>query len=103
MLVRVVEAINVFLNSPRKVFLICITVVFVTLLLDGTFLKIWALSLDIKKIQSNLNNVNFEIEKIEKQIHQANEPSYIEREARDRFDLVEDNDLVFVFAGEDEI
>ena len=102
MLVRIVDAINAFIHNPKKVFSVCLTLVFLTLLLDGTLLKTWALSLDIKKVQNNLNKVDQEIESIERQIHQANEPAYIEREARDRFDLVEDNDLVFVFAGEDE-
>jgi cell division protein FtsB len=103
MLVRVLEAIQNFIHDPKRVFIVCLFFVLVTLLADGTLIKIWGLNQDILKVQSSLSQVNVEIEKVEKQIHQANEPAYIEREARDRFDLVEDNDLVFVFAGEDEI
>ncbi len=103
MLIRFLDEIQSFIHNPRRVFGVCFCFVLVTLLADGTLIKIWGLNQDIIKVQSNLNIVNVEIEKVEKQIHQANEPSYIEREARDRFDLVEDNDLVFVFAGEDDI
>src|SRR2546430_13385888 len=100
MLIQILDEIQDFIHNPRRVFIICLCLVLTTLLADGTLIKIWGLNQDIHKVQNNLNLVNVEIERVEKQVHQANEPAYIEREARDRFDLVEDNDLVFVFASE---
>lgn len=41
-----------------------------------------------------------QIRGLEKSLIEARDPAFIERQARDRLDLVRENDLVFVFPEE---
>ncbi len=100
MLRNLVDALNDFLNNPRRVLIVCLVFVLVALLFDGTLIKIWKLNQDIAKLENNIIDVGQANRNVRMQISQANDPQFIEREARDRFDLVEENDLVFVFSAE---
>lgn len=100
MIRNLIDGLNDFLNNPRKVFITCLIFVLVALLFDGTLIKIWKLNQDIVKLESSIIDIDKANRHVQVQISQANDPRFIEREARDRFDLVEDNDLVFVFSAE---
>jgi hypothetical protein len=71
------------LNQPLKVFFICTVVLFASLLVNGALWRVWGLHRDISVIVH---------------IKQAKDPVYIERLAKDKLDLVNRDDLVFVFA-----
>lgn len=51
-------------------------------------------------MQHKIAETQISIEKLQKQIRMANDPKFIEREAMDRFDLVNKDDIVFVFSDE---
>ena len=87
-----------WLNQPKRVFLFCISIFILTLFLNGTVWKIWSLSNDKKNIQEQIQQARFSILDIEKQMKQAKDPYFIERQARDKMDMVSENDLVFVFS-----
>jgi cell division protein FtsB len=52
------------------------------------------------RIQSEILLNQKELEQINLQLKQAKDPSFIERQARDKLDYANENDLVFVFAEE---
>jgi cell division protein FtsB len=68
-----------------------------SLFLNGTVWKVWGLHNDRRLIQGQMNQAQIRILEIEQQIEQAKDPYFIERQARDKMDMVSEDDLVFVF------
>lgn len=90
-------AIQTFLNQPKRVFVTSLVILVVTLFLNGTLWKLWGLYRDQKTIFDQTTQAHAQILSIETQLKQAKDPAYIERQARDKMDLVGDHDLIFVF------
>ena len=96
----VADTIHRLLMSPRKVLLLCFIFALVGILLDGTLYQMWELNAEKKNMQHKIQDTQITIQKLQKQIRMAHDPKFIEREARDRFDLVSKDDIVFVFSDE---
>lgn len=87
-----------FLNSPLRVLVISFSVVFAWLLFDGTLFRLWVLDRDQTKIEVKIDKLKKETEELTTQIQEAKGLEFIERQARLRFDLVESDDLIFLFS-----
>ena len=87
-----------FLFHPLKVFWVCLALLIVSLLLDGSFIKLWRLQRDRTLLTTKIEQAKFNSRQLEFRIHEANQTEYIERQARDQLDLVREGDLVFVFS-----
>ncbi|MGE0762546.1 MAG: septum formation initiator family protein [Bdellovibrionales bacterium] len=94
-------AVHDFIHRPWVVLWTCLALAFVNVVMDGTLLRIWSLNRDVQQLSSSSNDLKKEITDLNHRIKQATDPSYVEREARDRFDLVSEGDLVFVFTDEE--
>ncbi|MES2801502.1 MAG: septum formation initiator family protein [Bdellovibrionota bacterium] len=90
-------AIQRWLSQPQKVFFTCLMVLVATLFLNGTLWKLWGLYRDEDTIVSHSLQAKAQMRVIDTQIKQATDTTYIERQARDKMDLVGDHDLIFVF------
>ena len=95
------RGLNDLLQAPQKVVLICLTLVALNLVVDGSLFRWWSLNRDYKSIQSNIQTLEQQNAKLKTQLQKAKDPAFLEREARDRFDLVSEGDLVFVFSEEE--
>ncbi len=89
-----------FLNHPGRVAVLCLVFLMVTLLLNGLLWKLWSLHRDYERLTADIKGAEANIKKLSLQLKQAKEPSFIERQARDKLDLARDSDLVFVFADQ---
>ena len=87
-----------FLNQPSKVAAIGMVVFVVSIVLNGNLFNLWGLHRDFDRIGEEISNTKIEIKSLSAQLKQAKDPSYIERQARDKLDLVGEHDLVFVFS-----
>lgn len=85
------------LNRPHKVAVICLFIFVVSLFLNGSLWRVWGLRRDHATIQNQIENAQKQSSILDVQIRQAKDPVFIERQARDKLDLVGENDLVFVF------
>ncbi len=94
------DLITELLNSPKMILIICLIFAVSGTLLDGTLYRIWELKSEESKIEARLIDTKTSLMRLKKQIKMANDPTFIEREAKDRFDLVEEDDLIFVFSDE---
>lgn len=90
------------LNHPLRVFWFCAILAFINLFVDGSLLRLWNLHQDFQEIQTKTEDLEVRSQEMDEKLRRASDPLFIEREARDRFDLVGEGDLVFVFADEDE-
>ncbi len=82
------------------VLLTCLGFAFIHLVLDGTLLRLWSLHRDQTRIQSQIDELRSQSEVLQSQIDRALDPRFIEQQARDRFDLVNEGELIFVFSGD---
>lgn len=96
----VADNISRLLMSPRKVLLLCLIFALAGILVDGTLYQMWELGVEKKNMQQKISSTEISIKKLQKQIRMAHDPRFIEREARDRFDLVNKDDIVFVFSDD---
>ena len=86
-----------FLNKPHKVAVVCLFIFVISLFINGTLWRVWGLRRDQAKIQTQIENAQKQSSFLDLQMKQAKDPVFIERQARDKLDMVSDNDLVFVF------
>jgi cell division protein FtsB len=97
---QLVEFLNQFLLNPRAVVVVCLMFACAGVMIDGTLYRIWALNNEKKSLEVKIRDAHISIQKLQKQVRMAHDPKFIEREARDRFALVNKDDVVFVFAEE---
>lgn len=89
-----------FLNHPAKVAMSCFVFLCVYLILNGTVFRLWSLNRDQDRLTMDIQRLKQESSHLQVQLKEAKDPSFIEKQARDRLDLVGENDLVFVFAND---
>lgn len=68
------------------------------LFLNGAVWRIWGLHRDLDTIGKKITESKSMSKSLDMQIKQAKDPSFIERQAKDKLDLVGEQDLVFVFS-----
>lgn len=86
-----------FLNRPLKVLLVC-NIIFATyLFMNGAVWRVWGLKRDQATITDQIANSKIISKNLDMQIKQAKDQSYIARQAKDKLDMVGENDLIFVF------
>lgn len=95
------QGLNRLLHTPTKVVWICLGLIMLNLVIDGSLYRLWSLHKDYDTIQSNIAKLETQNAKLKVQLAKAKDPAFLEREARDRFDLVSEGDLVFVFSEEE--
>lgn len=81
-----------------KVFFFCVGIFTVSLFFNGAVWRIWSLHRDSNKIQEQILNSKTQTKALDMQIKQAKDPAFIERQAKDKLDMVGEHDLVFVFS-----
>ena len=85
------------LNKPFKIAFLCLFIFIISLFINGTLWRVWGLRRDQATILEQIQNTQKQSVLLDVQIKQAKDPIYIERQARDKQDMVSENDLVFVF------
>jgi len=85
------------LNHPSQVLGFCALFFVLTLSLNGVPLRLWGLHRDLSRYSLEIQNDLKDIQDLDAKLSQAQDPTFIERQARDRLDLATEDDLIFVF------
>lgn len=99
-LVRFFQWLNDLMHHPLKVIMLCLGLAFASLVVEGSLLQLWSLHRDHEDLGRRISRMQEESQKLAMKIQKATDPSFIELEARNRFDLVNEGDLIFVFSDE---
>lgn len=94
------HSLHRFLQQPKKVFFFCLVFISLSSIFNGVLWRLWALHRDHDRRAVETLAAQDQILMLTKQLEQAKDPVFIERQARDRFDLADENDLVFVFPSQ---
>lgn len=92
-------SIEKLLNNPKRVFYVCLLVIFASLTIDGTLFKLWSFHFKINEQQRELVEMDVKTKAIAAKIKQVSRPEFIEKQAREKFNMVNEGDLVFVFTN----
>ncbi len=95
------QKLNQLLQAPQKVLWICLGLVVANMILDGSLFRLWSLNRDHTAIQEKIQVLQSKNSDLKSRLKKAKDPAFLEREARNRFDLVSEGDLVFVFSEEE--
>lgn len=98
---RLAKIISDFLQRPLQVLTVSFFLVAAGLLLDGSLFRLWRLHRDSKEIARRTELLRSETIDLDKKIKRAKDPNFIELEAREKFDLANEGDLIFVFSDEE--
>ena len=94
------SGINELLQHPPRVLWLCGLLIILNLVVDGSLFRLWGLRRDYTQMQSSITQLRTRSDDLKFKLQKAKDPSFLEKEARDRFDLVSEGDLVFVFTDE---
>ena len=95
-----IELINRLLLKPFGVLIICLILGTMAITLDGSLYKYWSLTNFEKELDIRIHRMSLASNSLKSQIEQTKNRSFLERQARDRLDLVGQNEIVFVFSDE---
>lgn len=84
--------------KPKWVFYACLIVAFSSLLVNGTFFKLWEFQQEYKHIQRRQQSIENELLEYQIKMKQAQDPEWIERWAKERYELAREGDLIFIFS-----
>jgi hypothetical protein len=96
--IKAANSFHHFLHNPTRVIWLCFAFIAVSLLLNGSLLRIYGLKRNQNRLVQQTEQIKSQIIDIDRLFKQSLDPSYMERLALDRYDLIEANDLIFVFS-----
>jgi cell division protein FtsB len=97
MLKTIGSKIHALLSSPKSMMVFCLVLIFFALIIDGTLFRLWKLNRDYDALTQKLEQESERLKILEVQVQKAKDPLFIKHQARDRFDLVEEDEMVFFF------
>lgn len=94
------ELVKEWIHSPLKIFFICAVFLLSHLIIGGNFFNLVRLKKDEKLLAQQLIDVAAQINNLKAKIIQARDPIFLENLAKDRLDMANEDELVFVFSAE---
>ena len=95
-----IDSLNRVLSSPLRVLLICMVLGALAVTLDGSLYKYWSLSNTELELNQRIAHVHSQSQLVKSKIEKTKSLNFLEREARDRLDLVGQDEMVFVFSDD---
>ena len=92
------QALQNFLNSPRKVLFCCLGMICLSLAGNGSLLSLYGLHRESKSLKLQAVQLREKLHELDLALQQAQDPAFMERQALDRYDFADPEDLVFVFS-----
>lgn len=90
--------LNFLLQNPIKTLVYCMIFLFVGLSLDGTIFRLWRLHQDLRDFEIKESKIKQDLLVLKQKVHLTKDPHFLEMEARERFDFVHNDDLIFIFS-----
>ena len=90
------------LDRPFWLLVVCFAVVCMHLIFDSTMLRMFHLYNSQKVLENRIANIQIKNALVEERLNKLQSDSrFLEREVRDRFNLVGEEDIIFIFSDED--
>ncbi len=94
--------INAFLKRPVWLFIACFILVCAHLILDGSFFRMLHLYNSQEVLKNRIKDIQIKNTLVEERLKKLeSDPRFLEQEVRERFNLVGEKDIIFIFPDED--
>jgi cell division protein FtsB len=97
------RALSELLQHPSRVLWLCGLLIIINFVADGSLFRLINLYNDHVQLTEEIASLQTRSIELRSKLQKAKDPAFLEKEARDRFDLVGAGDLVFVFTDEQDI
>lgn len=94
---NLLRALLELLDEPRKVFVICTVLLVVGLVFDGSLFRLYGFYVQEDRLHAQIEATENELVSLKNQLTQARDPKFIDRLARERFTMVAEDELIFLF------
>ena len=84
-------------NQPKTVFLICTSVLGISFVMDGSLYRLYGFYMQEDSLRTQIAATENELESLQKKVAEAHGPQFLERLAREKFNMVGEDELIFVF------
>ena len=88
------------LHRPLHILALCLTLATLSLIFNGGLFQLHRMHRDQGILRDQIVASKMQIVELDKQLKMAKDPVFIEHQAMENYDMVEENDLVFVFPEE---
>ncbi len=88
------------LHRPLRVLWLSLAFLTLGLAMDGTWLRLIGLRGELKSLQEKMTVVQADHQRLRTALQKSHDPAFLERQARDHFDLVHEGDLLFIFSND---
>lgn len=88
------------LERPARIVVICSLFLLGGIVFDGTLWRLYQVRKHFEALELRLVSESKEIQLLQRQLKQLKDPHFIEKQARERLEFLEKNDLLFVFSEE---
>lgn len=90
------------LHEPRRILILVGGAALAALILQGDLLQYWRLKSEVMRLRTEISELALSTGQMKEKNRKARDPAFIEREARDRLDMLGEDDIEFVFSDEAE-
>ena len=97
MKINVFHHIEKWLKKPKMVLIFCGILILFNVVLDGSLFQIRKLYLYQRELDKKTLEIQIKNQVILEKIKKLSDPKHLEQEVRNRFDLAEQGDLIFIF------
>ena len=94
---QIKKIIAKILDKPSWALLVCLVFLFLNLVADGTLFRVFRLNQDLRIVQNRIKYLNTKNQDLKNKIKKAADPSFVEKEVRQRLDYANEEDLIFIF------
>lgn len=81
--------------------MLCFVFLLATLFIEGSFFDYFKMKKRQEKISQEIKSIEIKAEDVKKKLEKVNDPKFVEKQIKERFDFVEEGDLVFIFSDKD--
>lgn len=86
------------LSNTKYTLIVCAVFLFFTLFIRGSFFKYFKMKTYQVKISQKITAVELSSADLKKKLEKVNDPQFIEKQIKEKFDFVKEGDLVFIFS-----
>jgi cell division protein FtsB len=85
-------------SSTKYTLIICAAFLIFTLFVQGSFLNFFKMKQYKAKITQEIATVQVISKDLKSKLEKVNDPKFIEKQIKEKFDFVKEGDLVFIFS-----
>ena len=89
-----------FSHQPLWTLMACLIFLCIHLVIGGTFLNLWQLYRNRQALEQRIAELTQKNNQVENHLKKLSESPFLEKEVKDRFNMVGEEDIIFIFSEE---